>query len=165
MEAITLILDFDGVLNNEPFLRQEKNTGGTRLFDPVNIESLNLLCTSLAIESIVVSSSWREGRTVEQLRSLLVQIHFAHSQLMVATTGPAIGVGHDGRAKEISAWMATTSRHRVVVLDDYNLPDIPGAMCFQINAQQGLTKAKTEHISNVCTLHWADGVNGNERNA
>ncbi|MCX6117362.1 MAG: HAD domain-containing protein, partial [Proteobacteria bacterium] len=56
-----LILDFDGVLNNEPYLRRQKNhPSGYRVFDPKNIASLNSLVETIKFDQIVVSSSWKK---------------------------------------------------------------------------------------------------------
>lgn len=98
----TLMLDFDGVLNNEVFLRQQRNRGGSRLFDPDNIANLDQLCALLPVEKIVVSSSWREGRTIEQLRGLLREEGFRRTDLLRDTTGPMAGSGARGRAAEIA---------------------------------------------------------------
>ncbi len=61
--SITLFLDFDGVLNNDNFLRHQKNhvrPEAHKLFDPANIASLNKLCCELQIAKIVISSTWRK---------------------------------------------------------------------------------------------------------
>ena len=80
-----MFLDFDGVLNNEPFLRHQRNhppPDGPRLFAHKNMQALNKLCNELPVSSIVVSSSWRTNRDLDELRLLLAREGFSAPGLL-----------------------------------------------------------------------------------
>lgn len=65
-------LDFDGVLNDAEFLQTSKDHEDTEAgeLNPVAVARLNRIVTATDA-AIVVSSSWRYGRTVEHLRGML----------------------------------------------------------------------------------------------
>jgi hypothetical protein len=133
-----IFLDIDGVLNNELWFKKgkEKGSGTTgdyekSMFDPKCIEQLNWL-TDETQAKIVVSSSWRTGRSLKQLIKLFND---------VGITGEVIGKTpllnfkvHEGveynysvpRGCEIKAWLELNkdkinnkmSKIRYVILDD-----------------------------------------------
>lgn len=69
-----IFLDIDGVLNNEESEYYPVDNGRfgrtTELFTPRLIDNLNLLLTKTGAK-IVVSSTWRLGKTVEELQLIL----------------------------------------------------------------------------------------------
>lgn len=74
-----IFLDIDGVLNHQlwfesingkPEYKKEGPDDYRRWFCPFSVDLLNHLTTETGAK-IVVSSSWRKGRTVEQLQKLL----------------------------------------------------------------------------------------------
>ncbi len=110
-----LFLDFDGVLNNVAWLCSPRSTSE---FDPENMQWLNLLMCRVEPQ-IVISSSWRSGRTVEDLQILLAESHFWFPNRIIDKT-PEDRARLKNRGEEIAFWMR---RHRVkapqvVILDD-----------------------------------------------
>jgi hypothetical protein len=136
-----LFLDFDGVLNNERFLRHQRNhvaTSEHRLFDPANLEALKRLCTDLPVETIVATSSWRLGRSITELRSMLAREGFAMSGLLKSVT---INGGFDvsGRAQEILEYVAKREGLRWLAIDDLDLRFGLESGFFRTAASRGLT--------------------------
>ncbi|MDC7248564.1 MAG: HAD domain-containing protein [Sphaerochaetaceae bacterium] len=80
-----IFLDIDGVLNHELWARERllRHQGEAEsdyeyyrnFFDPNAIDLLNTIVEKTGAK-VVVSSSWRTGRTVEQLRELLGVMDF-----------------------------------------------------------------------------------------
>lgn len=140
----TLYLDFDGVLNGDTFLRRQRNTlprAERKLFDERNTAALDLLCQSLPVESIIVTSTWREGRSIQQLRKLLSGGGLVHSGLVVDATG----VGKT-RVAEILAHVETNHISKYLVLDDMNLHPLVQPVFFRTPAAIGLTEGLVKEI-------------------
>lgn len=77
-----IFLDFDGVLNHELYYvrRHEKNFEGypgypQAEFDPESIKKLNYIIEKTGAK-VVISSSWRHGRTLQELQNLLSSVGF-----------------------------------------------------------------------------------------
>lgn len=143
-ESWSLYLDFDGVLNSEPFLRRQRNAlprAQHKLFDQRNVVALDLLCQRLPVGAIIVTSTWREGRSVQQLRELLSGEGLVHAGLVVDVTG----VGKS-RAAEILAHVETNRVSRYIVLDDLNLHPLEKPVFFQTSGAFGLTGDQVEKI-------------------
>lgn len=118
-----VFLDFDGVLNHELFYRTAKRpfTSVEDQIDPDSVGRLNTLLTATDAK-VVVSSTWRKGRTVEELQRILVAKGF---------TGEVIGKTEDLRSEhclrgnEIYLWLeqyrdivGSSEEARYVILDD-----------------------------------------------
>lgn len=103
--AKIIFLDFDGVLNNQLWYVANKGSRGRDDLDPQAIKYLNNLISETSA-FVVVSSTWRLGRTVEELQEILDRNGF---------TGTVIGktkdlrIGQDGdcvlRGNEILCWL------------------------------------------------------------
>lgn len=66
-----IFLDIDGVLNSRHyFIEKDGNDPSFVQIDPKKVGWLNNLCDEMNID-IVVSSTWRKGRTLEELVTLL----------------------------------------------------------------------------------------------
>jgi hypothetical protein len=103
-----VFLDIDGVL--APIRRWDRYGD----LDPACVQVLNEIVAGGGAD-VVVSSSWRHGKTVAQLQELLEAEGFTGSVLDKTPTG---GPGAD-RGDEIAAWL---SRHTVagyVIIDDH----------------------------------------------
>jgi hypothetical protein len=138
---ITLFLDFDGVLNNDRFLRHQKNhvpPRERRLFDPANLEALDALCVRLPVERIVVTSTWRKGRTLEELQRLLGAEGLQASQLIQDVT-VSLGPQPEARAAEIAEWVSRNTPQRILVLDDWELRIAAEEGFYRVDARSGLT--------------------------
>jgi hypothetical protein len=129
-----VFLDFDGVLNSHRFFLEERARGVkdvTSHLDRAAVARLNLLCQR-GEASVVISSSWRIGRTLSQLKDVLGEAGFTGT---VIDATPAYGYTNSassmqaeaksivlayGRGLEIDGWLASSS-HDVtafVALDD-----------------------------------------------
>jgi hypothetical protein len=121
-----IFLDFDGVLNNQLFY---VNTKGTRTvdLDPENVKRLNEIISATQ-SRVVVTSTWRLGRTVHELQSILESVGFEGE---VIDKTKDLRRGEDGdsilRGNEIHAWMKSNPAvlgcsywdyNRYVILDD-----------------------------------------------
>lgn len=147
MPPWVLFLDFDGVLNGELFLRHQRNhlpPGATaRLFDPDNLAALDHLCVRLDIADIVVTSTWRLGRSREQLRAMLASEGFPRAERIIDAT-PDFGGGLHARPAEIASWVALHQPLRALVLDD--APLALRRDFVRVDARTGLTLALVESI-------------------
>lgn len=65
-----IFLDIDGVLNNADESDHHIHKSGCYFYSPLCVERLNTVINSTEAK-IVVSSTWRLGRTVEELQVLL----------------------------------------------------------------------------------------------
>ena len=103
-----IFLDIDGVLNSEKWYQERFDinlkTYPICEFDPLTIEQLNLL-TDKTNAKIVISSTWRMGRTIDELKNIFKK---------VGIKGEIIGVTpyltfNDGygveRGNEIKRWI------------------------------------------------------------
>lgn len=116
-----IFLDFDGVLTNEAFLRENgpvnrfthKNGGVT--FCPNNMEKLNVLCKDTGAK-VVVISTWRKKLCLDELSDILYANYF---------TGEVIGMTDDfpfTRGAEVLDWLLRNGERervdRFVIIDD-----------------------------------------------
>lgn len=141
MPEVVLFLDFDGVLNGDRFLRHQRNhpgTGDARLFDPINLAALDQLCVRVPVQRIVVTSTWRLGRSLAVLRAMLASEGFEHADRIVDVT-PNLGAGIRSRATEIATWIALHGPVRALVIDDCELGLSEGF--FRTDGYDGLTLA------------------------
>jgi HAD domain in Swiss Army Knife RNA repair proteins len=146
--ALTLFLDFDGVLNNDNFLRHQKNhvqASEHRLFDPLNIEALNHLCRELPIEKIVISSTWKNNRTINDIRNLLSSEGFVFSGRVHDVT-PVLGNQYEERGEEIKEWIAKNNAVSFIVLDDFDLATSFKKGFYRVNPSDGLTRLFVANI-------------------
>ena len=130
-----IFLDVDGVLNNQLWYRsqefrqgQSKEQYDLSQFDPRCVELLNSLIADTKAK-IVVSSSWRIGRTVDELKDLFEKVGIVGD---VIDKTPKLYFSADGydrsvpRGCEIKAWLENNksilgskmSKVNYVILDD-----------------------------------------------
>lgn len=130
-----VFVDVDGVLNNEIWYASEEcrkinqeTEYFRRNFDPRCVDLLNSL-TDKTGAKIVVSSSWRTGRTVEELQQLFSSVGITGK---VIDKTPRLCFGNEGydksvpRGCEIKAWLESNkgilstkfSKAKYVILDD-----------------------------------------------
>jgi hypothetical protein len=117
-----IFLDFDGVLNSPEHFRaiSGKRPGHEwDSLDPAAVRRLNRIIDATGA-SVVISSSWRHGRSVEQLAKTLEGAGFLGR--VIAKTPDFMG--RSQRGDEIAAWLNAAigiGRLRIdgfVVLDD-----------------------------------------------
>lgn len=116
-----IFLDIDGVLNNQGCYRPGNVGKYGRNPDPQCIAALNSILDATGAE-IVVSSTWRMGRTVEQLREMLTAWGVRGRVVGATPTGceeGALIVPGMRRGHEIGAWLVEHPEvERFVILDD-----------------------------------------------
>ena len=122
-----IFLDIDGVLAP---IRHWDRYGD---LDPACIAVLNEIAAAGAAE-IVVSSTWRYGRTRAELQVLLQAQGFTGT---VLDTTP-IGTPGSGRADEIAAWLAEHPVSSYVIIDDHGDMGVLAARLVQTRPAHGL---------------------------
>ncbi len=151
-----VFLDIDGVLNNR--LHLLGLVGLCRsdfrlMIDPEKVELLNMILRATGAV-IVVSSSWRHGRSLDELRMILADRGLRGDVIDVTPDasvlkGPA---PHGGwmRGHEIEAWLDAHPTHsEFVVLDDDD--DMAGVQdhLIQTSFDDGLTLEHVEQAIKV----------------
>lgn len=111
METCPIIfLDIDGVLNCQEFYTRTRganmapdlaSTYPLCEFDPVRIELLNDLCKETEAK-IVISSSWRHGRDISEMRNIFNELKCT-AEIIDYT--PNLRGEHYLRGNEIYAWV------------------------------------------------------------
>ena len=108
MTRRVIFLDIDGVL--APIRRWDRYGD----LDPACIRVLNEIVAGGEAD-VVVSSTWRHGKTVAELQELLEAEGFAGRVLDKTPTG----MDGASRAEEIAAWLAEHAVGGYVIIDDH----------------------------------------------
>lgn len=108
-----LFLDFDGVLNSDAYFARNPDAKGNHLLDPRLVKRLEQFVRSHHCQ-IVVSSTWREGRSMVELRKILIERGFTMPGRIVGKT-PEL---EHNRGREIARFMKGRPRTPFVILDD-----------------------------------------------
>jgi len=103
-----IFLDIDGVL--APIRRWDRYGD----LDPACIQVLNEIVASGGAD-VVVSSTWRHGKTVAELQEMLDAHGFA-GRVLDKTPSDVPGAG---RGEEIAAWLADHAVDGYVIIDDH----------------------------------------------
>ena len=112
-----IFLDIDGVLNNHTHAHKrgpDKKPLGYKVFDPESVMLLNWITDSTDAE-IVISSMWREKRTLDELREVFFKQGITGEVIDVT---PVLGTE---RGKEVDAWLDANLEMgpiRFVIIDD-----------------------------------------------
>lgn len=151
-----LFLDIDGVLNSEQWHSSENckelGTSVKRFFDPICVEHLNRIINETETK-IIISSSWRILRDLQNLQDLFKSIGF---------TGKILGKTEDLsifepesfnlRGLEIKNWIKDNQKHfktsiKYIILDDEDdFLKEQKQYFFQTNPSTGLDASITEKI-------------------
>jgi len=134
-----IFLDIDGVL--APIRRWDRYGD----LDPACIRVLNDIVARVGAD-IVVSSTWRYGKTVAELQAMLEAQGFAGRVVDMTPTG-APG---SGRGDEIAAWLAEHDVSGYVIIDDH--VDMGGLLTHlvQTHPAHGLQSADAPRV--IATL-------------
>ena len=108
MPRRVIFLDIDGVL--APIRRWDRYGD----LDPKCIQVLNDIVASCGAD-VVVSSTWRHGKTVSELQQMLDADGFAGC-VLDKTPSDIPGAG---RGEEIAAWLAEHAVGGYVIIDDH----------------------------------------------
>lgn len=124
-----IFLDFDGVL--APIREWDRYSD----LDPACVAVLNEI-VALGGADVVVSSTWRYGKTVAELQGMLDAVGFAGRVVDKTPTGAP---GED-RGDEITAWLAEHAVASYVVIDDHVVHGLGGHLV-QTHPGRGLQPA------------------------
>ena len=127
-----IFLDFDGVL--APIRRWDRYED----LDPACVQVLNEIVARCSAD-IVVSSTWRYGKTVAELQAMLDAKGFAGRVLDKTPSGPP---GTD-RGEEIAAWLAEHDVESYVIIDDHVVTGELRAHLVLTHPARGLLPADT----------------------
>jgi hypothetical protein len=123
-----VFLDFDGVLNSHEYLLSMSGRSmqsEAEDLDPVNVARLNRIVAASGAE-VVISSSWRYGRSVEALAAMLAERGFEGKVIDKTPDWSSMTDGNvyvaEQRGDEIKAWLDERGAGvtAFVVLDDDN---------------------------------------------
>ncbi len=119
-----LFLDFDGVLNSTAFFRTRGNRYEPETLDEAAVRRVNAILARTGAK-VVVSSTWREGYSIDGLRKILVHHGFAGELVGVTPVLSEVEDGtsirlHVARGQEIQTWLDAQqgSIDTFVILDD-----------------------------------------------
>lgn len=117
----TIFLDFDGVINNS--LRWNLVPVPDHPFDKPLVSNINSVIQNTGAK-IVVSSDWRIGVSMNDIKDLLKHAGFI-GKIVGAT--PNTFVGHDvssqkQRVIQINSWLSNFKVNRWIAIDDMDLP-------------------------------------------
>ena len=134
-----IFLDIDGVL--APIRRWDRYGD----LDPECIEVLNEIATR-GDADVVVSSTWRYGRTVAELQEILEEAGFTGS---VVDKTP-IGESGADRGEEIAAWLSANAVTGFVIIDDHVAMGALNTHLIVTHPARGLQPADVPHA--IATL-------------
>ena len=124
-----IFLDIDGVL--APIRRWDRYED----LDPACIQILNEI-VARGEADVVVSSTWRYGKTVAELQAMLEAEGFT-GRVVDRTPTDMLGVT---RGEEIAAWLATHEVGGYVIIDDHLVGEL-GSYLVQTHPAHGLQPA------------------------
>jgi hypothetical protein len=130
MTRRVIFLDIDGVL--APISRWDRYGD----IDPACVDVLNEIVARAGAE-VVISSTWRYGKTVAELQEILNGGGFTGCVLDKTPTG-LLGAG---RGEEIAAWLAEHAVGGYVIIDDHVDMGPLGAHLVQTHPACGLQPA------------------------
>lgn len=144
-----LFLDFDGVLNSQRYFDEHPNARSD--YDMIDRDAVALL-SGLVDKSqcqVVISSSWRIGRTVNELRRILLHRGFNFPERVIGKTPTVDDERRTGfsppRGYEIAKFIADKKfKGAYAILDDDSDMDGVEAHFVQTDRKTGLTSADVE---------------------
>jgi hypothetical protein len=142
-----IFLDIDGVLNSQNFFKTHKPNNDWKETDDIDRRAIAILNNILEKTNakIVISSSWRIGRTLENLK-LMAKIVGIHPEKIFSKT-PVLN--DKDRGFEIEAWLEQNKTEKFVILDDDS--DMGNLMhhLVKTKSETGLTKELAEKVINL----------------
>jgi len=123
-----IFLDFDGVINSTSWVPDADDQPHLSIpwyaagLDPDLVALVNEIIERTGAQ-VVVSSSWRQGATLEWLQEVLEEVGFLGDVI-----GATPRISYNQRASEIQAWLAGHGEdvEQFVILDDYADAGIEG---------------------------------------
>lgn len=141
-----IFLDIDGVLVNRRSFTIYKKPGKHCMADPDCVAALNHI-TDTTGARIVLSSTWRKGRSVANIRSLLkswgVKAHVIGKTPILDGQVGRIWISVD-RGTEIAHWLKNKAPCEFVILDDDGDMNSIAHRLVQTKFDEGLTMKHAE---------------------
>lgn len=140
-----IFLDIDGVLYTEQsyFYHEQKNANEANENEtglcPIAISNLNYIIENSPDTMIVISSTWRISRSIDELSDILHANGFVYVDKIIGTT-PCLST-HSNRHEEILCWLEENGLNSVedwVAIDDYE-NSIPLTHLIHVKQSTGLT--------------------------
>lgn len=170
MKTPVLFLDFDGVLNNTGFytrrserwkkLREEgKDLQIEREREdlaPENLAELAFIMASVPTMKVVVSSTWRLGRSLGDLSRLLIA-GGVHPHRVLGVT-PRFG--GERRGKEIQAWLDANglkAEDAIILDDDTDMEHLMPRLVYTPHTE-GLTRETAKRVVELAEKSLAGSV-------
>jgi hypothetical protein len=147
-----IFLDFDGVV--APIRRWDRYED----LDPACIQVLNEIVARGGAD-VVVSSTWRYGKTVAELQEMLDAQGFAGRVVDKTPTGPP---GAD-RGDEIAAWLAEHDVVGYVIIDDHVVMGEVRTHLVQTHPAHGLRPADVPRAITMLTRPLTGGRHADRR--
>jgi hypothetical protein len=144
----TIFLDVDGVFVIGDYIIEQYNLTGKpngKAFDPKTVERFNRIIKETGAK-VVVSSTWRMGRTVEELQELFESKGFIGMDVIGKTGFSSHGV----RGREIQTYLNNmeSKPDKFIILDDDADMEHLMPHLFKTDFNTGLTDEVTEKIIN-----------------
>jgi hypothetical protein len=151
-----IFLDFDGVLNDEKWVAQGRDEScdvhsaqwDASGLDPSKVRILNDIVSKTGAK-IVISSSWRMGRTIGQIREILEIVGFVGEIIGRTKSSRCQG---DDRGDQIAHWLQVEKAmfgdcvETFAILDDDNDMGPVMPMLVKTSFREGLTEEKAEQV-------------------
>lgn len=108
-----IFLDYDGCINHEIFYRDRANHWNKAFERPYPLSEIDERCVDLLNyiiqetgAKVVISSSWRHGRSVQELQNILEQLKFEGEIIDVTPSFSTYGDDEKCRGDEVAKWIA-----------------------------------------------------------
>lgn len=139
-------LDFDGVLNSDRYFAANPRVKENENLDPA---AIGLLCDFLDRThcQVVVSSTWRIGSTVQELRDILSERGFRQPERVIGKTTERTM----NRGRQIDAYLKKLTRADVqfVIFDDDGDMEPHMENFVMTDGRVGLTKANLSQAQRI----------------
>lgn len=146
-----LLLDFDGVLNsvssmiycNRLNMQGLTDTPSHQFFDPIACSNLQYILEELADVKVVITSTWRKYRTIDELKLIFDQNNLPSDRIVGVTPESEDRY----RGKEIAAYLSTDFEVTdIVILDDDTDMDPYKDRLVKTDSRNGLTFTDAEKV-------------------
>lgn len=161
-----IFLDIDGVLNSEIFYRNRNQADlGTHPlceFDPFALDLVDQLCQDTG-SKIVISSTWRLGREIEEMRNIFKQFNF---ETEIIDYTPFHMQSWSVRGNEIASWLEQNTmklfniqsynfNHYAIIDDDNDMLLTQKDNFFQTDPYSGMSPKIYEDVNKyLSNLVW-----------